>query len=102
MTVRVRGFWTLLGSAVAGLGLYGLLLHLLPDATGTVRVPFALGLPIVGMVIGLIELTTGMPFAQVNQAWVKLPTWIQVPLGCLIAVVVVLAMFYGTYFLLSR
>ena len=60
MTVRARGFWILLGSAVAGFGLYWLLFHLLPTATGTVRVPFALGLPIVGIIIGLVELITGI------------------------------------------
>ncbi len=102
MTVRMRGLRTVLGSGIVGLGLYWLLFHFVPKATGSIRLPGAIALPLVGVVVGLVELATGLPFTRVDQAWTRLPRWIQVPLGFVISVALLVGIVLGFYFVLSR
>lgn len=103
MTVRARGFLTLLGSVVGGLALYWFLFHVLSSASGKTRVrAYPLALPLIGIVIGIIELATGLPFTKVDGAWQRLPWWLQVPLGCLIGILLLAAIVFGFYYVLSR
>ncbi len=61
MTVRMRGFLILAGSLVAGAGVYWLLFDFLAGA-GRVRLPaYPLALPLVGILIGTLELLTCVP-----------------------------------------
>lgn len=103
MPIRTRGFLTLLASIGGWIALYWLLFHVLGGAGGNVSVPaYPLALPLIGLVIGVVELATGLPFTQVAEAWQRLPRWLQVPLGCLIGIVLVVAIFAGFYYVLTR
>lgn len=102
MPIRVRGLLILMGSVAGWLVLYWLLFHVMGGA-GKVRVPaYPLALPLIGMVVGLVELATGVPFAQVADAWQRLPRWLQVPLGFVIGIGLVVAIVTGFYYVLLR
>ena len=103
MRVRARGFVTRLASLAGWAVLYWLFFRVLGGSRGTVRVAaYPLALPLIGMVAGTIELTTGLPFTQVAASWERLPRWLQVPLGCLIGLLLVVGIFYAFYFVLTR
>jgi hypothetical protein len=81
MTVRWRGFVILLGSLVAGAGVYWLLFHVLADPRGTRFYAYPLALPLVGIAIGTLELMTGVPIRRLDEGWQKLPGYIRAPLA---------------------
>ena len=81
MTVRMRGFLILMGSLVAGAGVYWLLFDFLADA-GRVRLPaYPLALPLVGIVVGALEWMTGVPIRQLDEGWQKLHAYVKAPIG---------------------
>lgn len=82
MTIRMRGFLILMGSLVAGAGVYWLIFHWLADARGPVRVAvYPLALPLVGILIGALELATGVPVRRLDEGWQKLPGYVRTPLA---------------------
>ncbi len=81
MTVRMRGFLILAGSLVAGAGVYWLLFDFLAGA-GRVRLPaYPLALPLVGILIGTLELITGVPIRQLDEGWQTLPGYVKAPVA---------------------
>jgi hypothetical protein len=81
MTVRMRGFLILAGSLVAGAGVYWLLFDFLAGA-GRVRLPaYPLALPLVGILIGTLELLTGVPIRRLDEGWQKLPGYVKAPVA---------------------
>ena len=78
---RLHGLLIFAGSLVAGLGVYWLIFHFLAGA-GKTRLPaYPLALPLVGMMIGALELITGAPIAQIDQGWQRLPGYVQAPVA---------------------
>src|SRR5262249_9766014 len=70
MTIRMRGLLILMGSLVAGAGVYWFIFHVLADAHGPVRVAtYPLALPLVGILIGTLELATGVPIRRLDEGW---------------------------------
>jgi hypothetical protein len=82
MTVRTRGLLTLVGSSIGGIALYWFLFHFLASSDGRTRVPaYPLALPLVGVVIGMLELATGLPFTRIDEGWQKLPGYVKIPVA---------------------
>jgi len=44
---------------------------------------------------------SGRPFADLARAWDGLPRWVQIPLGLVLGVALVVAIFYGAAFVLT-
>jgi hypothetical protein len=94
MSVRTRGFLILLASALGGGVLFwsrsGILLKGAAEggAIGGV-LQWALTLPLIGVAVGLIELTTGLPLTRADEGWQKLPAYVKYP-GALIGSVLFL------------
>ena len=80
MTIRMRGFLILLGSLVAGAGAYWLVFHFLSKNWAQI-LQYPLALPLVGMLIGALELITGMPINRLDEGWQKLPAYVKAPVG---------------------
>ncbi len=82
MTIRIRGLLIVAGSLVAGAGVYWLIFHVLGNARAPVRVAaYPLALPLLGTMVGTLELITGVPIRNLDQGWQKLPGYVRVPLA---------------------
>ena len=80
MTIRTRGLLLLLGSLVAGLGAYALIFHVLSkDGADILKYPLAL--PIVSVLVGTLEFTTGVPISRLDQGWQKIPGYVRIPVS---------------------
>jgi hypothetical protein len=102
MSIRVRGLVTILGSgAVAGV-LYLFLSFVLGHSAGSVRVPLVSAAPLVGVLVGMIELVSGVPFTQVAAKWDSLPQGMRLFLGTLLTVIALVVVFGGGIWLLNR
>jgi hypothetical protein len=78
-SARRHGLLVFSGSLIAAAGVYWLLFHFL---TGPVHLlTYPLALPLVGMMVGALELITGTPIAQIDQGWRRLPVYVQAPLA---------------------
>ena len=80
MTIRTRGLLICVGSLAAGVGAYWLVFHLLTTAWARM-LRYPLALPLVGMLVGALELITGVPIQRLDEGWQKLPTYVKVPVG---------------------
>jgi hypothetical protein len=80
MTIRARGFVTLFASLVVGVGAYWLVFHVLPPFWAKV-LQYPLALPLVGILIGALELITGVPINRLDEGWQKLPAYVKAPVG---------------------
>ena len=80
MAIRTRGLLIFLGSLVAGLGAYGLIFHVL-SAHGAQILQYPLALPLFGMLLGGLELVTGVPINRLDEGWQKLPGYVRAPLS---------------------
>jgi hypothetical protein len=80
MTIRVRGLLIFLASLVTGVGAYWLVFHILSKQLAQI-LQYALALPILGMLIGGLELITGVPISRLDEGWQKLPAYVKVPVG---------------------
>jgi hypothetical protein len=82
MTIRTRGSLRFVGSVLGGVVLYWLLFHFVVTGTRRVHVPaYPLALPIVFGVIGLLEMVTGTPISQLDQAWQRLHVLLKIPVA---------------------
>jgi hypothetical protein len=82
MTVRSRGLLILAGSLVACAGVYWLIFHVLGNARAPVRVAaYPLAIPLVGAMVGTLELITGVSIRNLDEGWQKLPGYVRVPLA---------------------
>ena len=82
MTIRTRGFLIFLGSLVAGIGAYWLVFHFLSKFWAQV-LQYPLALPLVGLLIGALELITGVPIKRLDEGWQSLPAYVKAPVGLL-------------------
>jgi hypothetical protein len=93
MGVRVRGLLVLLGSAVAGGALYffqsGALLVAARGGVFGEVLKWVLALPLIGVGVGLVECTTGMPINKADESWQTLPAYVKYP-GALVGSVLFL------------
>ena len=80
MTIRGRGFLILLGSMLAGAGAYWLVFHFLSKFWANV-LQYPLALPLVGILVGTLELITGVPIKNLDEGWQKLPAYVKAPVG---------------------
>jgi peptidoglycan/LPS O-acetylase OafA/YrhL len=80
MTIRTRGLLIFLGSLVAGVGAYWLVFHFLSKGLAQI-LQYPLALPLVGMLIGALELITGVPIQRLDEGWQKLPAYVKAPVG---------------------
>jgi ABC-type branched-subunit amino acid transport system permease subunit len=80
MSARMRGLLIFAGSLVVGLGAYWLVFHVLSKQTATI-LQYPLALPLVGMLIGALELITGVPIQHLDEGWQKLPGYVQTPVA---------------------
>jgi hypothetical protein len=78
MSTRMRGFLILSASLLATAGVVWFAFRLAP---GT-RVPaYPLALPLVGVMVGLLEWTTGVPIKHLDEAWQKWPAYVKGPVA---------------------
>ena len=81
MSIRMRGLLILLGSLVVGLGAYALVFHV-GLSSGLARIArYPLALPLFGILVGALELTTGAPINRLDEGWQKLPAYVKAPIG---------------------
>jgi len=80
MPIRTRGFLIFLGSLVVGLGAYWLVFHVLSKGLAQI-LQYPLALPILGMLIGALEMITGVPIQRLDEGWQKLPAYVKAPVG---------------------
>jgi hypothetical protein len=80
-SARRHGLLVFSGSLIAAVAVYWLLFHFL-TGSGTARLPaYPLALPLVGMMIGALELITGAPISQIDKGWQRLPVYVQAPVA---------------------
>ena len=80
MTIRTRGLLILGASLVAGAAAYWLVFHVL-SKTGARILQYPLALPLLGILVGALELITGMPINRLDEGWQRLPVYVQAPVG---------------------
>ena len=80
MTIRTRGFLIFLGSLVAGVAAYWLVFHVLSKDWAQI-LQYPLALPLVGMLIGALEMITGVPIKRLDEGWQRLPAYVKAPVG---------------------
>jgi hypothetical protein len=80
MAARTRGFLIFSVSLVLGLGAYWLVFHVLSKGAAKV-LQYPLALPLFGMLVGALELTTGTPINRLDEGWQKLPAYVKAPVG---------------------
>jgi len=80
MTIRTRGFLIFLGSLVVGVGAYWLVFHVLTKNWAQI-LQYPLALPLVGMLIGALELITGVSINRLDEGWQRLPAYVKAPVG---------------------
>lgn len=102
MSPRVRGLVTILGSGAAAGLLYLFLSFVLGHSTGSVRVPLISAMPLVGVLVGVIELLSGVPFTQVAAKWDSMSLGARLFLGMLQTVSALVVIFGGGIWILNR
>ena len=95
MSIRLRGLLIMLGSGAASGLLYLVLSWLVSGATGRVSVPKAFALPLVGVVVGLLELVSGVPFTKVASRWDTLPPSLRAVLSFFFVIIAIVVIFGG-------
>ena len=89
MSIRMFGLLKMAGSALVGAGLFwawSLLLAPTARAGQGGMVKWLLALPLVGMLIGLIEVATGLPIQQAETAWQTAPGLVKYPAAIVVSV----------------
>jgi hypothetical protein len=102
MSVRIRGLLTILGSSAVAALLYLFLARVLSWSEGSVRLPLTAAMPLVGVLIGAVELVSGVPFTQVASRWDALPRGVKAVLSLLVIVAAIVTIFGGGIWLLNR
>ena len=81
MNIRLRGLLIVLASLVAGAGGYWLVFRLGISKELANILQYPLALPVVGLLVGGLELVTGVPIQRLNEGWQKLPGYAQGAIG---------------------
>jgi ABC-type branched-subunit amino acid transport system permease subunit len=80
MTIRTRGLLLFLGSLVAGLGAYALIFHVLSKHWADI-LQYPLALPLFGVLVGALELVTGVPINRLDEGWQTVPGYVRTPVS---------------------
>ena len=78
MSVRARGLWLFMGCTVAAAAAFWLVFPLLSDDWKK-AFAYSFALPVVGAVIGLLELATGSPIQKIDEGWQRVPGYVRIP-----------------------
>ena len=84
MSVRMRGLLVTIGSVLVAAAMFWF--RPLVDVAGGGgalggALKYLMGLPVIGMGIGLVELATGLPMQQADTGWQKAPGLVKYPLA---------------------
>lgn len=102
MSVRIRGLLTILASGATAALLYLFLSRVLSWSSGSVRLPLVAAMPLVGVLVGLIEFVSGVPFNQAASRWDALPRGIRAVLSVILVLVAIVVIFGGGIWVLNR
>jgi len=81
MSIRLRGLLIALASLVVGVAGYWLVFRVgISKELGRI-LQYPLALPLVGLLVGGLELVTGVPIQRLNEGWQKLPGYAQGTIG---------------------
>ena len=80
MAIRTRGLLIFAGSLVVGFGAYWLVFHVLSKTQAQIM-QYPLALPLLGVLVGGLELATGVPINRLDQGWQTMPAYAKAPLG---------------------